>query len=47
MGDKETVAQLKGKYGEITMLDFPEFTKEDVSGVYQMDIYSGFVWRHG
>ena len=41
MGDKETVAQLKGKYGEITMLDFPEFTKKMFPGVYQMDIYSG------
>ena len=41
MGDKETVAQMKEKYGEITMLDFPEFTKKMFPGVYQMDIYSG------
>src|ERR1700684_871167 len=25
---KDTVAQMKKKYGEITMLDFPEFTKK-------------------
>jgi hypothetical protein len=41
MGDKETVSQLKSKYGEITMLDFPEFTKKTFPGVYQMDMMAG------
>jgi hypothetical protein len=38
---KDTVAQMKKKYGEITMLDFPEFTKKTFPGVYQMDLWSG------
>ena len=29
------------KYGEITMLDFPYFTKKTFPGVYQMDSWSG------
>jgi sugar phosphate isomerase/epimerase len=37
-GDQETVVQMKKKYGEITMLDFPEFTKNTFPGVYQMDM---------
>ena len=40
MGDKDTVAKMKTKYGEITLLDFPEFTKEHFPGVYQMDLMS-------
>ena len=32
---------LKKKYGEITMLDFPTFTKETFPGVTRMDIFSG------
>jgi sugar phosphate isomerase/epimerase len=36
------VARMKKKYGEITMLDFPTFTKETFSGVYQMDLVSAF-----
>jgi sugar phosphate isomerase/epimerase len=36
-----TPAQMKQKYGEITMLDFPAFTKEHFPGVTRMDIFSG------
>src|SRR4051812_4680575 len=36
-----TVAQMKEKYGEITMLDFPQFTKDTFAGVTHMDIFSG------
>jgi sugar phosphate isomerase/epimerase len=32
--------QLKQKYGEITMLDFPQFTKDTFPGVTHMDIFS-------
>src|SRR5262245_48617702 len=32
--------QLKQKYGEITMLDFPQFTKDTFPGVTRMDLYS-------
>lgn len=38
--EKES-AGMKKKYGEITMLDFPEFTKRTFPGVYRMDIFSG------
>jgi len=38
-GDRS--ASMKQKYGEITMLDFPEFTKKTFPGVYQMDLFSG------
>ncbi len=31
---------MKKKYGEITMLDFPDFTKEQFPGVIRMDIWS-------
>ena len=31
----------KQKYGEITMLDFPKFTKEHFPGVTHMDLFSG------
>ena len=40
-GDQETVTKMKAKYGEITLLDFPEFTKEHFPGVYQMDVMAG------
>jgi sugar phosphate isomerase/epimerase len=33
--------QMKAKYGEITMLDFPTFTKETFPGVTHMDLFSG------
>src|SRR5688500_16307012 len=33
--------QMKEKYGEITMLDFPQFTKDTFPGVTRMDIFSG------
>ncbi len=36
-----TSAQMKEKYGEITMLDFPQFTKETFPGVTHMDLFSG------
>ena len=38
--DKDMITSMKKKYGEITMLDFPEFTKKTFPGVYQMDIWS-------
>ncbi len=41
MAAPEEVEQMKKKYGEITMLDFPDFTKEQFPGVYQMDLFSG------
>ncbi len=34
-------AEMKKKYGEITMLDFPEFTKDTFPGVTTMDLFSG------
>lgn len=39
-GNPETVLEMKKKYGEITMLDFPEFTRKMFPGVYQMDLWS-------
>ena len=33
--------QMKQKYGEITMLDFPQFTKDTFPGVTRMDLFSG------
>ena len=33
--------QMKAKYGEITMLDFPQFTKDTFAGVTRMDLFSG------
>ena len=35
-----TTLQLKQQYGEITMLDFPQFTKDTFAGVTHMDLYS-------
>jgi sugar phosphate isomerase/epimerase len=34
--------QWKKKYGEITLLDFPQFTKAHYPGVTKMDLFSGF-----
>lgn len=36
-----TAEAMKKKYGEITMLDFPRFTKETFPGVHRMDLFSG------
>ncbi len=41
LAEKPTVEQMKKKYGEITMLDFPDFTKKTFPGVYHMDLFSG------
>lgn len=35
------VEAMKKKYGEITMLDFPAFTKDHFPGVTRMDLFSG------
>ena len=32
---------LKQKYGELTMLDFPQFTKNTFPGITKMDLFSG------
>jgi sugar phosphate isomerase/epimerase len=34
-------AEMKKKYGEITLLDFPQFTRDQFPGVTHMDIFSG------
>ena len=39
-GGNPATQELKKKYGEITMLDFPQFTKDTFPGVTHMDIYS-------
>jgi sugar phosphate isomerase/epimerase len=39
--NRPSSAQMKEKYGEITMLDFPQFTKDTFPGVTRMDIRSG------
>ena len=36
-----TPEEMKQKYGEITMLDFPQFTKDTFPGVTHMDVFSG------
>ncbi|HEY1947757.1 MAG TPA: TIM barrel protein [Bryobacteraceae bacterium] len=41
MAEKAENDRMKKKYGEITMLDFPDFTKKTFPGVYHMDIFSG------
>lgn len=38
--ERPEVAELKKKYGEITLLDFPQFTKDHYKGVRAMDIRS-------
>jgi len=35
-----TLSEMKQKYGEITMLDFPQFTKDTFPGVWKMDLFS-------
>jgi sugar phosphate isomerase/epimerase len=39
--DRTTTAQMKQRYGEITMLDFPQFVKDTFLGVTRLDIFSG------
>jgi sugar phosphate isomerase/epimerase len=41
LASSEEVQKMKKKYGEITMLDFPDFTKEKFPGVTHMDLFSG------
>jgi sugar phosphate isomerase/epimerase len=41
LAEKQEIEQMKKKYGEITMLDFPDFTKKTFPGVYHMDLFSG------
>ena len=36
-----SIDEMKKKYGEITMLDFPQFTKDTFPGVTHMDVFSG------
>ncbi len=38
--DQATVKTMKAKYGEITALDFPDFTKKTFPGVNKMDLWS-------
>lgn len=38
--DQATVKSMKAKYGEITALTFPEFTKKTFPGVNKMDLWS-------
>ena len=40
-GNNPRIQEQKKKYGEITMLDFPQFTKDTFPGVTHMDIFSG------
>jgi sugar phosphate isomerase/epimerase len=40
-GTNPRAEEMKKKYGEITMLDFPQFTKDTFPGVTHMDIFSG------
>jgi sugar phosphate isomerase/epimerase len=35
------VQEFRKKYGELTMLDFPQFTKDTFPGVTHMDLFSG------
>ncbi len=39
--DRPLAEGMKKKYGEITMLDFPQFTKDRFPGVTHMDLFSG------
>jgi sugar phosphate isomerase/epimerase len=39
--DRTPTAEMKQRYGEITMLDFPQFVKDTFPGVRRMDIFSG------
>src|SRR5215475_3164659 len=40
-GQNQRNAELKKKYGEITMLDMPQFTKHTFPGVTHTDLFSG------
>jgi sugar phosphate isomerase/epimerase len=40
MEDEKKSIEMKKKYGEITLLDFPDFTKEHYPGVTRMDVWS-------
>jgi sugar phosphate isomerase/epimerase len=40
-GGGEQAAAMKKKYREITMLDFPQYTKDTFPGVTHMDLFSG------
>ncbi|HLH19973.1 MAG TPA: TIM barrel protein [Bryobacteraceae bacterium] len=42
-GRNPRIAEMKQKYGEITMLDFPQFTRDHFPGVTHMDLFSGLV----
>jgi sugar phosphate isomerase/epimerase len=37
---RQGLSELKEKYGEITMLEFPQFTKDTYAGVTAMDLWS-------
>jgi sugar phosphate isomerase/epimerase len=37
---RQGLSELKQKYGEITLLDFPQFTKDTYTGVTAMDLWS-------
>lgn len=39
-GERPETVELKQKYGEITLLDFPQFTKDTYPGVTTMDLWS-------
>jgi sugar phosphate isomerase/epimerase len=38
--DRTTAAEMKQRYGEITALDFPQWTKDNLPGVTRMDLRS-------
>ena len=40
--DRTSSAEMKQRYGEITLLDYPGWMKEHFPGVTRMDIFSGF-----
>jgi sugar phosphate isomerase/epimerase len=40
VGDKATITSMKAKYGEISFLDYPEYTKKNFPGVTKMDMWS-------
>ncbi len=40
-GGRAKSEEMKKKYGEITLLDFPQFTKDTFPGVTHMDVFSG------
>ena len=38
--ERPEIAQLKRKYGELTLLDFPQYTRDTYPGVTAMDLWS-------